>query len=124
MRAAILAFGLLTALEGYCQEHLTRPESIVVTGAGAEPHPMTEACSGFSLTSKEVLAYFEAAIIIDPFEEHDHYAWAPCWVRGTALVNKKSMNWEIRAGLTARVVFPDGSVVLLADPSQRFSENE
>lgn len=120
----LLAFGLMVASAGHCQEHLARPEQLKVTGVGSEPHPMTEACRSFTLTARQAAAYFESAMIIDVFEEHDHYAWAPCWVRGTALVNKKRVSWEIRAGLTARVVFPNGDVILLADPSQRLSGEE
>ena len=124
MKRVVLAFGLIISLTGQCQEHLPLPERIVVTGVGSEPHQMTEACSSFTLDRKQVLAYFKTAIVIDAFEEHDHYAWAPCWVRGTALVKKQKVRWEIRAGLTARIVFPNGEVVLLADPRQRFSEED
>lgn len=124
MKTLIVALGLVTAVSGHCQEHSSSPEKVIVTGVGSEPHQMTSACVDFSLTAKQVVEYFRTAIIIDGFEEHDHYAWAPCWVRGTALVNKKPVTWKIRAGLTARVVFPGGKVVLLADPLRRFSEEE
>jgi hypothetical protein len=85
---------------------------------------MTEACINFSLSESEARTYFQTAIIIDPYEEHDHYAWAPCYVRGTAIVRDIPIEWEVRAGGTARVVFPDGEVVLLADTAQRFPDQE
>lgn len=85
---------------------------------------MTEACISFSLSETGVSNYFQKAIVIDPYEEHDHYAWAPCYVRGTAIVNGALVKWEIRAGGTARVVFPNGDVVLLADSAQRLGDQE
>ena len=124
MRTLVVALGLVVATAAHCQERLSAPKKVVVAGVGNEPHQMTSACVDFSLTASQVVEYFRTAIVIDGFEEHDHYAWAPCWVRGTALVDEKPVTWEIRAGLTARVVFPGGKVILLADPSQRFSEKE
>ena len=85
---------------------------------------MTDTCVNFSLSVSQVTAYFATAMVISPFEEHDHYAWAPCYVRGIAVVKDQKVTWEIRAGGIARVVFPNGEVVLLADTSQRLSEED
>ena len=118
--ALVLCVGLTACAIG--GEHLTQTHQIIITEVGSDKHPMTEACVNFSLSVPQVTAYFATAIVIGPFEEHDHYAWAPCYVRGTAVVKGRRATWEVRAGGTARVVFPNGEVVLLADPSQRISE--
>ena len=70
-------------------------------------------CKDFRLTSRQVEAFFSRARETSPQQLHDGFDLLPCWVRGTAHSAQGMVEWEIRAGATARVNLPDGSVRLL-----------
>lgn len=69
-------------------------------------------CKDFSLTPRQVEAFFFRAAETSPQRLHDRFDLLPCWVRGTAHSANGMVEWEIRAGATARVKLPDGSVLL------------
>lgn len=76
-------------------------------------------CHGFSMTEAEVRAFLTRAAVLKPPEEHDHFDYFPCFVRGTLLTEAGVLDWRIQAGGLATMTLPDGSTVRLGDPSQR-----
>jgi len=70
-------------------------------------------CADFNLTSSQVEWFFSHARILDAQRLHDQFDILPCWIRGTAQSSQGKLQWEIRAGGTARRIFDSGSVDLL-----------
>ena len=121
MKAAFLLFavsGLVYARGGAV---ITDVE---VREVGADRDPAATMCSGFTLDGGGVARFFSSARAITRREEHDHYNWAPCYVRGVGKMDRKAVSWEIRAGGTAWVKMPDGSQILFADVAQRYEQDE
>lgn len=60
------------------------------------------------MQEKEIQQFFIEADVKTPREIHDEFEYLPCYIRGTALVGGQTVTWEIRAGGTAEIVYPDG----------------
>lgn len=71
-----------------------------------------EFCRGFRLSARQAEEFFGRAKSLPPQRLHDAFDILPCWVRGTARSPLGRAEWEIRAGGTARMKLPDGSVQL------------
>lgn len=99
--------------------HLGKPQRILVTQIGVDSEKDVPLCGNFKLNSAQAGKFLNNAVIITPFELHDYYDIAPCFVRGTAIFRGSSANWEIRAGGTATVTFFGEFSYLLADEAQR-----
>ena len=72
-----------------------------------------EFCSDFKLTPSQIQWFFRRARIMDADKLFDRFNELPCWIRGKAKVRGSAWRWEIRAGGTASLTQPDGSVQLL-----------
>jgi hypothetical protein len=46
-------------------------------------------------------------------EIHDDFDYLPCYIRGLAMHKQEKVSWEIRAGGTATVAYPNGSQIEL-----------
>ena len=67
-----------------------------------------EFCKDFSMQEKEIEQFFIEAEVKTPREIHDDFEYLPCYIRGIALDDGQIVNWEIRAGGTAEINYPDG----------------
>lgn len=99
--------------------HLGKPQSILVTKTGVDSEKDASLCGNFRLSSAQVEKFLNRAVIITPFELHDYYDIAPCYVRGTVIFRGSSAEWEIRAGGTATVTFYGEFSYQLANKAQR-----
>lgn len=72
-----------------------------------------EFCSDFNLTSVQTRWFFRRARIMGADTLYERFNELPCWVRGKARVRGSTWQWEIRAGGTASLTQPDGTVRLL-----------
>lgn len=74
----------------------------------------SDACAkDFSLTPEKVRKLFKESHLLKVRELHDHYIWAPCFIRGTLTLKGKKYTWEIRPGNTISTTFPDGKEKIL-----------
>ena len=71
-------------------------------------------CRNFTLTSVQAEWFFARATVVEAIDQHDRFSYLPCWVRGTARDRDGLWQWEVRAGGTARLSGPTGTVLLLA----------
>ena len=72
-----------------------------------------EFCSDFKLTPVQTQWFFRRARIMGADTLFERFNELPCWVRGNAKVRGSTWQWEVRAGGTATLTQPDGSVQLL-----------
>lgn len=72
-----------------------------------------EFCSDFNLTPIQTQWFFRRARIMGADRLYERFNELPCWVRGKARVRGSTWQWEVRAGGTASLTQPDGSVRLL-----------
>jgi hypothetical protein len=108
---AVLAAGCAGAHPDYSSSAPPSLSDVQIAGQGAAP---TDAfCADFRLTAAQAERYFERARAIDSVTLHDRFDYLPCWVRGNAKSQGALVAWEIRAGGTASVRWPDGHTVLL-----------
>lgn len=70
-----------------------------------------EFCKDFTMQEKEIEQFFRKADMKTPREIHDEFEYLPCFIRGTSTHQQNTVTWEIRAGGTARVTYPDGSQI-------------
>jgi hypothetical protein len=92
---------------------------IVVTQRGFDP--TGEMCASFSLTDRQIRAFFARAVVISAAQEHDNFNHGPCWVRGTLETRYDTWQWEIRNMGTGSVTATSGDIFLLGDPKQESS---
>jgi len=71
-------------------------------------------CADFKLSAEQAALFFARARPSSASELHEDSNYLPCWVRGTAANEAGRSQWEIRAGGTARLMLPDGTVQLFA----------
>ena len=67
-----------------------------------------EFCKDFDLDSSQVKKFFDKAKVKTSREIHDEFDYLPCYVQGSSITEGQTVHWEIRAGGTARVTYPDG----------------
>jgi hypothetical protein len=72
-----------------------------------------EFCQDFSLTPAQAATFFSLATERTPRQIHDDFDYLPCWVRGKGSSARGSFEWEVRAGGTASMRWPDGSYQML-----------
>ena len=72
-----------------------------------------EFCRDFKLTSAQAQWFFRRAHFMGADVLYQRLNELPCWVKGNARVGGSTLQWEIRAGGTASLTQPDGSVRLL-----------
>jgi len=66
-------------------------------------------CTDFQLSVSAAQQFFDRARSIDAAALHDQFEYLPCWVHGTGRdEGNHTVSWEIRAGGTATVLWPDG----------------
>lgn len=70
-----------------------------------------EFCKDFTMQEKEIEQFFIKANVKTPREIHDEFEYLPCYIRGTSTHQQQTVSWEIRAGGTARVIYPDDSQI-------------
>ncbi len=92
---------------------------IVITENGIGPE--TEDCLSFVVTPKQVLAFFDKAILISGRQQHDFFLYGSCVARGTLENRYDTWQWEIRNLGTGSITATNGEVFLLGDPSQESS---
>ena len=119
MKSALLCLVMSGAACADQAAHIPEVTGVSVTETGAEAHRDALHCRDFKLTNIEASQFLAKAKVISSHELHYEYSWAPFYVRGTATVSGQPVRWEIRAGGTAKIIFPDGTETLLADKSQR-----
>ncbi|WP_293367586.1 hypothetical protein [Nevskia sp.] len=73
-----------------------------------------EYCADFRLSDEQVARFFARAKSKSASEIHQDADYLPCWIRGTAISKTGFSQWEVRAGGTATVTLPDGTVLLFA----------
>lgn len=117
-----LLFGLA---EGSSTQKYPLPASATIhlgpTGEDASS-PDAQTCRGFHLTAKQVRSRFATYHALKPVEDHDYYAYFPCWSSGTIILNGKSFDFKARPGNTILTTYPDAKEKLLGgkhtdDPS-------
>lgn len=72
-------------------------------------------CADFSLTKVEVQYYFDHAKLASTKTIHDDYAFLPCYVLGTGIVNATQCQWQIWAGGTSRIRCSDKVTLMACD---------
>ena len=55
-------------------------------------------CSDFDMTEAQVEDFFRRSTVISFKTLHDQYDYLPCYVSGSAIINDKTCDWEVRAG--------------------------
>ncbi|QBI02843.1 hypothetical protein [Pseudoduganella albidiflava] len=107
----LLALVLATGCSGAVRdERAVALSHVEIHASGADQGG--EFCKDFRLTPRQVEDFFGRARTLPPQQLHDAFDSLPCWVRGAARSPRGQVEWEIRAGNTARMTFPDGSVQL------------
>ena len=89
---------------------------IVITETGVGP--AGENCARFRLTPKQVRAFMQRAILISGRQNHDHFLYGPCAVRGSLRTRFDHWQWEIRNLGTGSLAASNGEGFLLGDPRQ------
>jgi len=74
------------------------------------------------MSKGQVVRYFARAIFITAEQHHHDYDWSPCYVRGTAIIDKQSVTWQIDAGESGWVKFPDATERLIGQRDHRSTE--
>lgn len=82
--------------------------SVKVTSSGHDDG--SDFCADFKLSAEQAILFFARARPITSSELHEGPDYLPCWVRGTAINEAGRSQWEIRAGGTATLMLPDGTV--------------
>lgn len=72
-----------------------------------------EFCKDFGPTTFEIEEFFSKAQVKKSREIHDDFDYLPCYIRGLAMHKQEKVSWEIRAGGTATVAYPNGSQIEL-----------
>ena len=105
-RAALL---VIAAMLGGCavtQAPGPAPVQYQVTARGQDKEG--EFCQDFNLTPEQVATFFSLASERTQRQIHDDFDYLPCWVRGKGESARGSFEWEVRAGGTASMSWPDG----------------
>jgi len=118
MKRILLAW-FLTACASAPVRGIVATDVRVIEAGTNESSRDAKLCSGFALTEAEANQYFANAKTTTAAERHYEYSWAPCYVRGTAIINGSAVQWEVEAGGLGRLVFPDGTEMLVADESKK-----
>ena len=70
---------------------------------GAANDPITEVCKSFRLSPKRVKLFFRTAKKITLEKFNNNADWLPCYVAGSAKVDKSIVDWKISASGMAKV---------------------
>ena len=98
---------------------LGRISNVQISGSGVDSPADQNLCVNFSLTPEQATEFINRSIIVDHRSIHDHYDFAPCYVRGTGLLKAGIARWEIRAGGTGEITFGVSEAeVIIADPRE------
>lgn len=68
----------------------------------------SEGCRDFKLNKAQIREIFSTYHEVTPFELHNNYLWAPCYIDGAVQFRGKKFKWRIRVGNTLETAFPDG----------------
>lgn len=116
LRALLLASVALLVPSWLLASPVGPVSHIVITEAGVGP--AGEDCARFRLTPKQVRAFMQRAVLISGRQNHDHFLYGPCVVRGTLRTRFDHWAWEIRNLGTGSLASSNGDVFLLGDPRQ------
>lgn len=73
--------------------------NILINGATIETRPdMIDTCKGFLLTKQQVREFFAIANSVKDNSTGNEYNILPCFVSGSATINKDNYKWTIRSG--------------------------
>ena len=89
---------------------------IVITEMGIGP--TLEGCARFRLTPHQVATFMRRAVVISGRQNHDHFLYGPCAVRGTLHTRFDNWQWEIRNLGTGSLTASNDDAFLLGDPRQ------
>lgn len=114
---SILHFSLMTALLATgCAAHSVDRRAAELTQVQVVSYGQDqggEFCRDFNLTALQAKWFLSRAKVLNAEQLHDGFDLLPCWVKGTAQSRRGALQWEIRAGGTARLISANGQVDLL-----------
>jgi hypothetical protein len=92
------------------------PHNIRILEYGTNERSAPDYCGDFRPSRREVAAFLRRSRVLSALEHNEMYDHRPCYATGTAIFFGMGARWEIFVGGAGKVVFPDDTTVLIADP--------
>jgi hypothetical protein len=119
MKRLVLLIAICAATNADAGEHLSAIKQVRVVATGASESLDAKQCLTFTLSNSAATTFLKKAVVITSNERHYQFLWSPCFVKGTAMVGSRPVQWKIEALGLASVTYEDGTEVLLGDNSKR-----
>ncbi len=109
MEIRILILGAASLLISACSADALNPNNFndVYVQDFYSEKPKECTTSDVNLSHKQAHEFFKRSKIVTRKMIHDHYVYAPCYIKGTLKYKNKSCDWKIRAGSTGSLKCDD-----------------